>query len=92
MDEDSGNEGPGAEASNHESPVKTKGILAAQRRARRERDADLPVFKSGYDLLLEEPDMVISEHVKIKGDLKFERVLRIDGTVTGHVQAPAQLG
>ena len=32
--------------------------------------------------------MVISEHVKIKGDLKFERVLRIDGTVTGHVQAP----
>ena len=39
------NEGPGAEASNHESPVKTKGILAAQRRARRERDADLPVSK-----------------------------------------------
>ena len=87
-----GNEGSGAEAPSPESPVKTKGVLAAQRRARRELDAALPVFKNGYDLLLEEPDMAISEHVKIKGDLKFERVLRIDGTVTGHVQAPRTAG
>ncbi len=49
VDEGSGNEGSGAEAPNQESPIKTKGILAAQRRARRERDADLPIFKSGYD-------------------------------------------
>ena len=81
-----------AEERNPESPVKTKGVLAAQRRARRERDADLPVFKDGYDLLMEEPDMIISEHVKIKGDLKFEKLLRIDGTVTGHVQAPRTAG
>ena len=66
-------------------PYRPKGVLAAQRRARRERDADLPVFKSGMELLTEDPEMVISENVRFKGDLNFQRLVRVDGTVTGHV-------
>ena len=36
--------------------------------------------------------MVISENVKIKGDLKFETLLRIDGTVEGTISAPITAG
>lgn len=42
--------------------------------------------------MTEEPEMVISENVKFKGDLNFQKLVRIDGTVTGHVQAPRAAG
>jgi cytoskeletal protein CcmA (bactofilin family)/nicotinamidase-related amidase len=86
------NKGNAMVSHNGSTPYKPRGVLAAQRRARRERDADLPVFKSGLDLLNETPDMVISESVKFQGDLKFEKLVRIDGTVTGHVHAPRNAG
>ena len=67
-------------------------IKAAQLRARREKDVDLPVFKNAVELLTEEPDMVISHHVNVKGGLKFDNLLRIDGIVTGSIVAPASAG
>lgn len=57
-----------------------------------EKEASLPQFKKGSALLEEVPDMSISEHVKIKGDLKFESLLRIDGKVEGTVTAPPKAG
>ena len=67
-------------------------VKAAQLKARQEKDADLPVFKNAVELLTEDPDMVISQHVNIKGGMKFSNLLRIDGTVTGNFVAPASAG
>ena len=47
------------------------GVAAAKARAQKEREASQPQFKKGMALLEELPDMSISEHVKIKGDLKL---------------------
>lgn len=68
------------------------GVAAAKARAQKEKDASLPQFKRGAALLEELPDMSISEQVKIKGDLKFETLLRIDGKVEGSVSAPPKAG
>jgi len=67
-------------------------VKAAQLKARQEKEADLPVFKNAVELLTEDPDMVISEHVNIKGGMKFVNLLRIDGVVTGNLVAPASAG
>jgi len=67
-------------------------VKMAQARAQREKAVDLPVFKSGFDLLGETPEMAITENVKVKGDLKFENLLRIDGTVEGTIAAPPKAG
>jgi len=67
-------------------------VKAAQLKARQDKEADLPVFKNAVELLSEEPDMVISEHVNIKGGMKFSNLLRIDGLVTGNLIAPASAG
>jgi nicotinamidase/pyrazinamidase len=61
-------------------------------KARQEDEADLPVFKSGIELLTIEPDMTIGEQVSVKGDMKFENLLRIDGTVQGNLNAPKSAG
>lgn len=68
------------------------GVAAAKLRAQKEKEASLPQFKRGAALLEDMPDMSISEYVKIKGDLKFETLLRIDGRVEGCVTAPPKAG
>ena len=52
-------------------PCQDQGHISCSKACTKERDAIFR-FSKAADLLLEEPDMVISEHVKIKGDLKFE--------------------
>lgn len=51
-----------------------------------------PPITSGSSLLIEEPDMTIGESVKLKGNLRFENLLRIDGHVQGHLNAPEDAG
>eukprot|EP00605_Chrysophyceae_sp_TOSAG23-4_P000816 GSChrysophyteH1.ASY1.ANO1.906.1 assembled CDS len=63
-----------------------------QIRARNENEADLPVFKSGIDLLIADPDMTVASGTHIKGDIRVTNLLRIDGTVEGSIKAPASAG
>jgi len=72
----------------HANKPNRLGVKGAQLRAKKERDADLPVFKEPMDLQTMEADMTISNDVKLKGDMKFENLLRIDGQLTGHISAP----
>lgn len=78
------------------SEVSHLAVVAAlqgeQIRARHENEADLPVFKSAIDLLVEEPDMVVSEQTTIKGDMRYQNLLRIDGVAEGSVIAPGTAG
>ena len=36
-------------------------------------------------------DMIISESMIVKGDLRFEKMLRVNGTVEGHIYAPPEV-
>jgi cytoskeletal protein CcmA (bactofilin family) len=40
---------------------------------------------------LAEPDMIIGSKNKMKGDIKFEGILRIDGTLEGNIIAPYEV-
>ena len=37
------------------------------------------------------PTMKIGPNVKVKGDMKFEGLLKIDGTVEGQIAAPIEV-
>ncbi len=56
------------------------------------RIASYPPITSALSLLNEEPDMTIGEQVKLKGNLTFDSLLRIDGTVEGELIAPNDAG
>lgn len=43
-------------------------------------------FDEGWHLF--EPDMVIGRKSKMKGDIKFEGILRIEGHLDGNIIAP----
>jgi cytoskeletal protein CcmA (bactofilin family) len=46
---------------------------------------------SHFEAQEEEPETVIAENVEIKGSLKFEKLLRIDGTFEGELHSSGKL-
>jgi cytoskeletal protein CcmA (bactofilin family) len=39
----------------------------------------------------QQPDMVIGSNIKVKGDMKFDGLLRIDGNVDGQLISPVEV-
>jgi nicotinamidase/pyrazinamidase len=78
--------------SSHSGDQVIAALKSEQTRARNENEADLPVFKSGIDLLVQDPDMVVAQGTTVKGDMKFGKLLRIDGQVQGNLKAPPTAG
>ena len=52
----------------------------------------IKAYNTHYNNILplqhERPDMIIGSKNKVKGNIKFEGLLRIDGTIEGRIIAP----
>lgn len=59
---------------------------ARDSRQKKEKVIDKQIKKNKNKEVL--PDMIISENLKFKGNVNFEKLLRIDGTVEGQIIAP----